>query len=226
MSEPTWTDERLRRAFQTPGNRHQAPGEVPAPELLWDGVNGELSAAQTARLVAETALDSDRAEEWRLAKNLQAAVLKPSPATVVPMRPRLLSPRIWFSAAAVFLIAAAGLWLARMDQTPEPPTYRNSDTAEFPIRSLLPPDGRLSRARPLLAWEAAHPEEVSTYRITLSTEGLETLLSEQVVDDSSFLIPEELIRDLPAGATLLWRVSAVTGDGTLWSSPTFISRLE
>lgn len=230
---------RLREGFACTSGRTGAQ-EHPSPERIHDAVSGALPPAEVRALVEHIAACADCAEDWRIARELEAEAEEDavSPAVferreaaahpAAPGRPRWAGLTRWgaVAAAAVVALLAAAVWLTP-DRWPlgvdEPPVYRQAEDAEA-IRSLVPAEEPLPRDEAVLAW-AGGPEG-STFDLLVSTEELEPVAEASGLEEPRYRIPPEDLADLPPGAEILWRVEAVGPDGRRVRSPTFVVPIE
>lgn len=209
--------ERLRRAF---ASRGETPSTAcPPAERLWSAVHGELPPEEVRPLVAHLIDCGACAEAWRLAREVNVAVPAASAGVSAPPPQGRWA---WWGALAAGT-AAAALASVLLQQRPVPaPEFRDGPSAE--MRSLLPEDRPLPRSRCLLRWSPG-PENAS-YAVQVATERLEPIAEARGLSATEYLVPPHKLASVPGGTKLLWRVEAVTPDGTRLSSATFVSRLE
>jgi hypothetical protein len=218
----------LRKAFATGSQHTPEPAACPAPEKIWDAVQGALPADEVREIVLHTAVCAACAEDWRLARTLQtedaagAAAAPPAPLRFAPRFNRL---RNWgLAAAAALALVFVGLqWF----QKPLPPTgstdtYRGS---QLTIQSRVADGQALPRDRFLLQWSAPAGAPAGTgYAVKVSTEDdLRVLASTDDLKATEYLVPASALAGLPAGVRLLWEVETDLPDAGHVKSKTFIT---
>ncbi len=227
MSSEPDTTRRLREYFAAFPER--AAGEdCPAPERIWAAVNGELSPDEAGIVIDHTIDCGECAEAWRLAQELSpeespdaAAATSDFGAAPVGWRLRLSSWRIPLAVAAalLLLLLAPQLWQRFSDSGR--PILRGTDRE---ITSLIPEDEPLPRDRCLLRWSTG--PEGSQYGVIVTSEGLDLIAAQTMLQEPRFLVPSEALSGLPDGSPIYWRVETVAPDGARTESPTFISRIK
>lgn len=214
---------RLREAFASLSQGAEGRPDCPEPERLWQAANGDLPAAEIQSLVDHTAGCASCAEDWRMAHEL-APKAEPTVAAFPTKRPQP-RPTWWLAAAAALLLAlvSAPLWRA---STPvdSPETVRTPGDS-VAILSLIPDDGVLSRDDCVLRWSSG-PAPVVAYKLLVSTESFEVLTRQEGLEEPTYRVPSEVLRQVPAGGKILWQVEAVGPADRRFLSPTFIHRLE
>jgi len=236
---------RLREAFAADSDR-TAPDPVkdpcPAPERIWDALDGALGPEALREIVDHVAVCPACAEEWRLAITFREEAVNeesedgaaPAPGgrglDPVDLPGRRLQVPAWLAAAAVAVLALGlgGIWWSTarsgVPGATQAPVYRQA--TEQQIDSLLPEGKPLSRAEPVLRWTTG--PEGSVYDVVVSTEDLAAppIAEASGLTEARYRIPADALAGLPAGAELLWQVDATTPDGKRISSKTFETRLE
>lgn len=217
-------DAQLKRAFSSlagttpPGT----PETHPSPERIYDAVRGKLPPAELRAIVEHLAECPDCAEEWRLAVAFEEEGGASAPA--VPSQrgfPRLVA----VAATVLVALLGVGLWWTTF-RAPEAPVYRAAGDAE--IVSLLAEGDPLDRDEPVLRWEVAEPEAAdgTTYDLLVTTADLEMVAEASDLPEPRYEIPSEALAELPPGTGLLWRVEALSPDGSRVTSPTFVTPIE
>jgi hypothetical protein len=92
------------------------------------------------------------------------------------------------------------------------------------LQSLIQEGEPLPRRLCLLRWSAL--PDGTLYTLEVTTEDLLVLHRAENVEPTEYLVPESALRDLPSGATFLWRVEALLPDASRVSSPAFPGTLE
>lgn len=216
--------DRLRRAFASLEGR--APGSgCPDPERLWSAARGELAAEVVRPLVLHLVECGACAEAWRLAREVEPRRAQPL-AVVASAASGRRSWIAWGALAAGMTIALAGsvaLHQRLLERRPDqPPGFREGTRDD--IRSLIPEGDALPRTRCVLRWTPS--PEGTTYNVQVATERLEKVSEARGLTASAYQVPPEALAALPKGAKLLWRVEAVSPDGTRATSATFVARVE
>jgi len=216
----------LRKAFATGSAQTPEPAVCPAPEKIWDAVQGALPADEVREIVLHTAVCAACAEDWRLAHTLQTedAVAAAAPPAPLRFAPRFNRLRNWgLAAAAALALAFVGLQWFR---NPLPPTSSPGTTyrgAQVVIASQVAQ--ALPRDRFLLKWSApAGAGADAAYAVKVSTEDdLRVLASADGLKATEYLVPASVLAGLPAGARLLWEVETDLPDAGHVKSRTFIT---
>ena len=209
----------LRAAFTTPVPAAWNPGGCPEPDRIWEAVRGELPPEEVRDIVDHVALCASCAEDWRIAAELEKEAARQEKTAVVrPFPARRFQP--WIAAAAAALVLTVGGVYVRQTMTPDPPAgYRGEGTG---IRSLA------GETRPdqafVLSWTPV--EGAESYDLLVTTAELATVADPKGLTAPQYQVPESALADLPAGAQLHWRVTAVFPDGGRKQSPTFTTALE
>ena len=196
--------------------------ECPPTDQLWESAHGDLDRTGNEQVVLHTARCPACAEGWRLAR-------KQVPVDVPAAQPAA-QPAWWsrttlqLAVAAVVLSAVAlGVGLRMITwQEPTPPVYRTPDQTW--LESTLPQGQTLSRSECVLRWTAG--PEGTTYDVRVTTATLEPLMEVWRIDRAELLIEQETLKDLPAGSTLFWRVTAHPADGRVVRSRTFRTQVQ
>jgi hypothetical protein len=223
----------LRKAFATSSYTPE-PAVCPAPEKIWDAVQGALPADEVREIVLHTAVCAACAEDWRLAHTLQteseagAAVAPPAPLRFAP---RFNQLRNWgLAAAAALALAFVGLQWFQRPLLPAGPDSSNGSTyrgSQATIRSLVAEGQALPRDRFLLKWSPpAGAPAVTAYAVEVSTEDLRVLSSAEGLKATEYQVPASALADLPAGSRLLWKVETDLPEGGHVKSPTFITPVQ
>lgn len=222
MTEDANNFARLRAAFQAPAGPAPAPETCPAPEMIWEGVRGELPPQQMREVLDHTASCAACAEDWRLAAEIEREASRS--ATAAPGK--VIVGRFGrFRSLAAAAAIAAGLLVAvnvYRDSGPQEPTYRNAEQTD--VRSLLPEGTALPRQGAVLRWSPV--PGATSYDVQVSTEDLQVVATAQGQTATEYRIPESGLQNLAPGTNLLWQVDAVFPDGTRQSSPTFTTPLK
>jgi hypothetical protein len=197
----------LRQAFATNSQHTPEPAACPAPEKIWDAVQGALPADEVREIVLHTAACSACAEDWRLAHTLQTEGAATAVAPPAPLRfaPRFNRLRNWgLAAAAALAVAFVGL---HRFQKPQPPTGSIYRGEQVTIRSQVAEGQTLPRDRFLLKWSApAGAVAGTTYAVEVSTEDLRVLSSAEGLKATEYQVPASALAGIPAGSRLLWKV--------------------
>jgi len=235
---------RLREAFAADCDEPAAQGQVeapcPAPERIWDALDGALDPEELRDVVDHVAVCPACAAEWRLAAAFQGELSDgatgaqesalPGSDDRVAARGQRVQIRSWLATAAVAILAlgVGGIWWSSSRSgsagNEGAPVYRQG--TEQRIDSLLPEDRPLPRDQAILRWTPG--PEGSTYDVLVSTSDVtaEAIAEAAGLTKPSYQISADALADLPAGAEILWQVEAITPTGKRIASPTFVARLE
>ncbi|MCA9706040.1 MAG: hypothetical protein KDK70_09355 [Myxococcales bacterium] len=224
----------LRLAFaQDPPRFAEDPVDA---EALWEAVRGEAEPAQVAALVDRMADDRALAEDWRMARAFAAAADEDAaadegagegkgepaslPTEVAADEPASRGDYLRWGALVALVAAAVLLVLAwpRGGASPYEPDDGRMRGASGGIEALRG-EGPVSAGDAVLQWSEV-PGAVR-YELHVSTGDLRPRLHERDVRGTSWTLPAEVLREAAKGETLLWRVEAVTADGTRVTSETF-----
>jgi hypothetical protein len=233
MKDPTEglpSNETLRRAFALTSEGARSRSDCPPEERLWEAVHGLRSPEEIRAVVDHVALCGACVEGWRLARELA----RPTGASVrgeaprfpaasrwgAPFRSRAAAWGLGAAAAATILLAGIALWREQR-QTPAPVMRAGADAV---LRSLVPESQPLPRGKFLLMWSSAG--EGATYDLYVVTEDLQHVASARGITATEYLVAEKDLSALPAGATVVWRVSARLPDGRGMTSASFLQKLE
>lgn len=214
-------NESYRDAFASVAEIAGDGAECPSADLLWRSGHAELEPRRNEAVILHVGECTVCAAAWRLSHELARSG---APARVIALRPR----RRWrfvgvYAAAAGVVLAFIGVGIYRMAHRPEAPgTWRNQETEI--VTSLIEDGELLPRDDFRLQW-AGGPEG-TTYDVVVSREDLRTLARGRQLDETSFVVPVEALRDLPPGAPIFWRVTARLPDGRTVASESFMVRLE
>lgn len=213
--------ERLREAFAAPAGPPPNPDACPSPERIWAAARGELSASEVREVIDHTIACAACAEDWRLAAALDREARAADGVAETRTASSLRSPfgRPWLSAVAAIFVLGIVVVIPGLRKDDPAPIYRGEDGA---IQPLLAPGEALPREGAVLRW-AGPPGAV--YDVQVTTEDLHVIAKAGGLETSELRIPADALRDLPAGATLLWRVEATLPDGTELASETFSNPL-
>jgi hypothetical protein len=213
--DPSFVDA-VRRSFATPGPAPD-PDACPATDRIWAASHGELDAGATGEVVDHLHACPSCAAEWRAA----APAVEESTAATSSPAGRRSPPVAWLALAATLIVAVGLVFLLRPGATFEAPAFRADQ--EPGIRSLIPEGAALPRDRFLLRWEPV--EDDALYAVQVDRQDLTPVHDARDLGVSELLVPEEALQDVPAGATLVWRVEAHLVDGTRVRSGAFLVRV-
>lgn len=213
--------ERLHEALAAAAEDARPRPDCPEADEIWRAARGDLDARRTREIVDHAALCPVCTEAWDLAQDLgatQAARQDPSPKEADR---GLRGP--WLAAAAVLLLAVVLPFLLR-----EPDRPRGGSGE---LTTSIPADALFPRENCRLTWTG--PEETETYGLEVSwvtAEASGEILEVQEIPalpegEGRYRVAPELLRSVPAGARLLWRVTA-RREGDVLASTTFTSRLD
>lgn len=208
----------LRAAFTTPDPTSQSLAGCPEPDRIWEAVRGELPPEEIRDIVDHVAVCASCAEDWRIAVEFEKeSARRENTAVVRPFPARRFQP--WIAAAAAAVVLTVGGVYVRQITRPVPAEYRGEETE---IRSLA------GEARPrqgfLLSWTPV--EGAESYDLLVTTAELATVADPKGLTAAQYHVPASVLADLPAGAQLHWRVTAVFPDGGRRQSPTFTTALQ
>lgn len=210
-------DENLRQNFSAPVLTEAKGEQCPSADTIFDSAAGRLVREQNEQVLCHLVRCPSCSTAWRLARELNPA-FQETPET---KRHRKPWPG-WLAAAAVLLIAA-GLGIGYFAPWRlSPPSFR-AQPDEW-LHSALPAGACVSRRDCVLRWTAGPPG--TRYDISLSTEDLDSLGGAAGLTSPQFRVDPANLKNLPAGARILWRVTAHIPDGRVISSRTFTTRLE
>ncbi len=211
----------LRKAFVADAEMHGGGEECPSAEALWKSAGGELMKQENEEIILHIGECGACAAAWRLAREM-AKDKVPVGDSQLARGPTVRAWAPWLAAAAVLLVAVAlgvqltGPWSKRQ------PVYRAQEDAWLtPVTA----DGdSLPRDQFVLRWNAG-PEGTS-YDVRVTTEDLDLVAQGRMLDASEFMVPEEALAALPAGARLFWQVTAHIPDGRRLDSDSFLVVVE
>lgn len=222
-------DAGLREAFAARTGRAPAgPEGCPEPGRIYDAAWGELPPGEMREVVEHLALCPDCAEAWRLAVAIEeeaAAGAGEADFRPAPPRPSYLQPLRVAATVALAVVAVGVVWTV-LRAPEEEPVYRAAGEPE--IRSLVPADQALPREEAVLRWSPVPEDDPAgtTYDLLVSTAELVSVAEADGLEEARYRLAPEALKDLPAGANLLWRVEAHLADGRTVRSPTFTTAIE
>lgn len=217
----------LRRAFaQDPARPTEDPVDADA---LWEAVQGEAGPSTVAALADRMSREPALAEDWRIAAGFAAAADEDAPHGEEPV----LHPTEVAAAepanhgdylrwgALVAVVAAAVLLVLAWPQGGPSPYEADDSRMRGGVGSIeaIRGDGVVSRDDAVLEWSEV-PGAVR-YELHVSTPELEPRVERRDLSATSSTLPADLLSELPGGATLLWRIEAVTADERRVVSETF-----
>lgn len=182
---------------------------------IFDALHGDVSVEQRRALVDELLTDGDAAEAWRLALELA-----PEPHA----RPRAFLVRRggWMSmAAAAALVAMIGWQLTAPQRPADQPSYRGFNGPR--IASALPPGVAITRVTPTLRWTGV---EGARYRVRVLRTDLTVIAQSDELTLTEYTLKSGALDQIPAGAQILWQVTAHIPTEGIVESPTFYARVE
>ncbi len=217
MSFESESTRRLREQFAAIPRSRDPAGGCPDADCIWAAVTGELSAEETGLLVDHTLVCSECAEAWRLALE----IARPSESLEGSAQPQprhrfWSSPWIPLAAAAALVLLVLVPALVLRESAPSDPVLRGPETR---IESLLGDDTLLPRDDFVLRWSPG--PEGATYRLTVTTAGLDLLLERRELAEPAFRVPPEALSGVADGERVYWRVEAAAPDGSVIESPVF-----
>jgi hypothetical protein len=216
MNRPNDVDARLQQAYRAVGRLGSAGESCPSAAEMWRAAQGELSQREALRVVDHVSTCRACIGAWQLANEL-APDGTGSAASSRPRARRSIPGWGMALAAAVFLGLVTLPFLLERRSPPEVSTFRSVDLLE--ISSAVAADTPLPRRDCVLRWTA--PEGAVSYRLDVTTEELEPLITARGLDASEFRIPTEKLDVVEPGGRILWRVEATMPDGNRILSPTF-----
>jgi hypothetical protein len=210
--------ERLREAFRAASGEPTAA--CPLPATLYDAACGALDPEASLRLIDHSVTCASCAQAFRLAREVIAqvapAATAPAPEFLAPRSLRAPSKTRWAFAGAG-LLAAAGVLVAVVARDASAPIYRTDSVA---ITAPLNP-GPLSREAFLLRWTPL--AKGTRYSVNVATPDLTILFTRGGLTEASVLVPASALANVPAGAQVVWRVTALLADGRRVESTAFIT---
>jgi len=206
-------DEAFRAGEDDPPSDAAA---CPSVERIWDAVHGDLASTPMRDVIQHLRVCGPCAAEWRAA--MDPEVRGAEAALIAPWR------RWAPLAAAAVLVVGVGLVvvLDHVDHVPGVESMRA--TVGRGIQSLIGDDAVLPRERFLLRWAAV--EEDARYTVKVDLRDLTPVTVARDLHQPEFLVSAEALKNVPSGATLVWRVEATLVDGSRVASKAFLARLE
>jgi hypothetical protein len=219
MSRDDSTVDKLRGVFASLEGGPPEGERCPKPETIWASVHCELEPMAAQAVVKHTAVCADCAAEWRLAMRSEEAG---GSETASPMRSSMALVQRWGAVAAMATFLIVAVAVVREFRKPETPSFRA--TEEIEIRSLVPEDEALPRDAVVLRWSPT--EEGAVYSVDVATQDLTPVASRRDLAEAEFVVPREALEELPAGATLTWKVEARLPDGRRAVSGAFLVKID
>lgn len=221
MSEPEPDLAALRRAFAALPPVPPAPESCPPAESILAAVRGELPPAELRDVIAHLAACPACAEDWRLAVALEQPMAEDpaaeaSPETT-PWRARKSRLTVWFAsaAAAAALLVSGLLW-----RMPDPTSGMRGGSQTIQLTHV----DTVSRKACLLRWTKV--PDATTYDLKVVVQDGPPVEQVRGLTEPQHQVPTFLLKDIPAGAAVTWRVTAHLRNGQHLASPldTFVLR--
>jgi hypothetical protein len=213
--------ERLREAFRAVIGEPTAA--CPLPGTIYDAACGALDPKESLRLVDHSVTCTSCAQAFRLAREVMAqvepAATAPTPEFLAPRKLRA-QPKARWAFAGAGLLAAAGVLVAVVAREASAPIYRTDSVA---ITAPMNP-GPLSRETFLLRWSPL--AKGTRYSVNVATPDLTVLFTRGGLTEASVLVPASALAKVPAGAQVVWRVTALLADGRRVESTAFITAVQ
>lgn len=213
------TNERLRRAFQGPGETFRGECSEDDLDRIWKAVAGELPVEERRRVVERVAEDPAWAEAWRVAQEMRRASGGAAAATPPKRRP-LSRPAPWLAAAAVLVLAVGAALVVRFLPS-DGDTVRNGGT--YAVEPATESEQTLPRQAFVLRWNEGPAG--TRYQVRVTTDTLQPVLTATDLMTAEVTVPAERFADLPAGTRILWQVAAALPSGETVESQTFVVRV-
>ncbi|MCG8454711.1 MAG: hypothetical protein MI919_00410 [Holophagales bacterium] len=211
MSKARLEPEALRQALGEIAEHARPRPDCPPPGEIWAAVRGDLARRDAERVVDHLAGCLACAEAWDLTRDLASEVGSDGESTVAGR-----SWPIWLGAAAVLLLVLA---VPRFERQPAfdspPPTQRGGSDGIV----LTPPSETVLRTECLLTWRG--PEQAQTYALELSWAFEDDFAELPRVEipatgiEMSYLVPAEILAEVPTGARLIASLQALRGEEVL-----------
>lgn len=223
MSDGRFSDASLREALVESALIAGDGEACPPPDRLRLSARGELPPRENRELVEHLAGCTACGAAWRLARRLaRDGAEKAAGSSGVILRPPLWRRAAPFAAAAA-LILTVGLGIRFLTGPgEETPVYRAE--REDWLRPLGEAGETLPRDACLLRWTPG-PEGTS-YHLRVTDEDLRLLAVGRRLDRAEYLVSEESLDGIAAGASIFWQVSAALPDGRRVDSETFVTVVE
>lgn len=223
MTRPSPVElERLRQAFSSVSGPEMADDATVDADRIWLAVRGELSPAEIETLADEASRSPATAAAWRLAVELSRELDEENAGSVVRMERRpTLRWAVGLAVAAVVVIGVA-LPIYRSLAPAQAPTFRTPVRLE--IASEVSTDRALPRDAFELRWTSAG--EGSLYDIVLTDSGLVILDQASFLEEPTYTVSSAALSGLAPGDEVWWKVDATRPDGSLISSPTFVTTIK
>jgi hypothetical protein len=222
VSDHESADEALRRAFQASSETSSGECSTEDVDRIWRAVAGELPAAERHNLIERLATDPALAEVWRMAHELQKSTQFAGLSATTPARRAIVWTRSWLAAAAVLLMAGAGVVVFQRSRIEVNDTFRASN--HYVVESTMPADAALPRDSFRLRWTTGPAG--SRYQVTATTEDLRVLTTASDLTTPELVIERNVLSEIPPGARVLWRVDVTLPGGERVSSATFTTRVQ
>jgi len=197
---------RLRAAFESIEGDGQQRVDA---ERIFEALHGTLDPEDRRAVVDELVSNSDAAEVWRLAREMDP---EPGEQRSEPAR----NWRWLAVAAGVVLAVGIGWQFIGPGRDTTAPVYRGVESRS--ITSALPPEATLPRAQPVLRWNGVPG---ARYRVRVLTSDLEVLEVSAESDVVEYRLSDETMRRIAAGSYILWQVEGRIPGDTVIVSPTF-----
>jgi hypothetical protein len=221
MTSESHSDRRLTSALTSLDEVKESGADCPAAERIWDSANGRLSPSDDRIVVFHLGDCGSCSAAWRIARELlgdEAPVFSEAPSTGPTWRTWV--PLVAAASVVIAAVSVAVVWFR--EPAVEPPVYRTQQ-GDW-LEAATPPDEALSRDACVLQWSAG--PEGTAYDLLVMDADLRPLARARWLERPEYTVSAEDLASVPAGGSILWRVTAHLPDGRRIVSRTFTTRLE
>lgn len=221
MTPESQSDRRLKSAIASLDEVQGTEGDCPGAERIWESATGQLPPTDDKTVVSHLGECGSCSAEWRIARELvreEAPAVSPAPSAGPAWRAWV--PMV---AAASILVAAVSVGVLWFREPPgERPVYRTQQ-GDW-LRAVPPAGGALSRDSCVLRWTAG--PEGTAYALLVTDDDLQPLARAAWLERPEYTVTAGDLVSVPAGGSILWRVTAHLPDGRRVVSRTFTTQLE
>ena len=215
------SEQRLQAALGSLDEIKGTGADCPAAERIWESASARLSPADDKAVVSHLGECGTCSKAWRIAREL---IRDEGPAVAVaPSTGRAWRTWVPAVAAASLVIAVVSVGVLWLHEPGESPAVYRTQQGEW-LESEMPADDALSRDSCVLRWSAG--PEGTAYDLLVVDESLQPLARATRLERPEYEVPPADLASLPAGGSILWRVTAHLPDGRRVVSRTFTTRLE
>jgi hypothetical protein len=221
MTTESHSDRQLQSAIASLDEVKGTGADCPGAARIWESATGQLPPSDDKAVVSHLGDCGSCSAAWRIAHELvrdESPVASVAPSTGLAWRTWV--PIVAAASVVIAVVSVVVLWFG--EPVGEPPVYRTQQ-GEW-LEAMVPPGRVLSRDSCVLRW-AAGPEGTA-YDLLVTGDDLQPLARAVWLERPEYAVTAGDLASVPAGGSILWRVTAHLPDGRRVVSRTFTTQLE